>query len=271
MKNIPSSLIEGIALHHYSLIDWNAKGSATQFDEGQYFAVLKSALKMDELVKRHSQIMDKYDPKRKIGLIVDEWGTWYDVEPGANPGFLFQQNTMRDAMVAGISLNIFNNHCERVQMANLAQTVNVLQAVILTQGTKIILTPTYHVMEMMKVHQNAKMIPLQIESQSYSYKGDSLPALSASASRDSNGIINISLVNIDAHTAQRVKIPFPGKTFKTIQARILQSIRLQDYNSFKEPEKIKPQLFKAFKLEKKNLVFILPPFSFIQIQYRDSQ
>jgi len=265
MKNIPSSLIEGIAIHHYSLIDWNKKGSATQFDESQYFTVLKSAIKMDELVTKHAAIMDKYDPDKKIAMVVDEWGTWYDVETGTNPGFLFQQNTMRDAMVAGISLNIFNNHCDRVRMANLAQTVNVLQAVILTKGTKIILTPTYHAMEMMNVHQNAKMIPLQLQSEDYSYKGETLPALSASASRDSSGTIHISLVNIDAHNPKQVSIVLPEKKIKEIQARILKSEHLQDYNSFEEPDKIRPQPFKDYSMGKGTLTFKIPPFSLIII------
>jgi alpha-N-arabinofuranosidase len=142
MRDIPHWMLQGVALHHYSVIDWNKKGSATAFSEKEYFTTLQRAWKMEELVTRHSTIMDKYDPKKKVALVVDEWGGWYDVEPGTNPGFLFQQNTMRDAMIAGMTLNIFNNHADRVKMANLAQTINVLQAVILTDEEKMILTPT---------------------------------------------------------------------------------------------------------------------------------
>ena len=131
------------------------KDPLPDFSTQQYFATMKQALRMEELVTKHEAIMDKYDPEKKIALVVDEWGGWYDVEPGTNPAFLFQQNTMRDAMLAGVTLNIFNNHCDRVRMANLAQMVNVLQAVILTNKEKIILTPTYHVMEMYNVHQDA--------------------------------------------------------------------------------------------------------------------
>src|SRR5205807_2558198 len=157
-------LLGGVAMHHYSVLDWNKKGSATAFSEEQYFAIMKKAWQMEELVRGHAAIMDKYDPQKKVALVVDEWGGWYDVEPGTNPGFLFQQNTMRDAMIAGVTLNIFNNHCDRVRMANLAQMVNVLQAVILTSGEKILLTPTYHVMEMYNVHQDAKMVPVTLSS-----------------------------------------------------------------------------------------------------------
>src|ERR1700744_32170 len=146
MKNIPKGLIEGIALHHYAIIDWSHKSSATKFSKEEYFKTMQRTLFMDTLVTKHSAILDKYDPQKKVGLIVDEWGGWYDVEPGTNPGFLYQQNSMRDAMIAGSTLNIFNNHCDRVRMANLAQCINVLQSVILTQGDKMILTPTYYVM-----------------------------------------------------------------------------------------------------------------------------
>src|SRR5690606_16205400 len=134
---------------------------------------------MEELVVKHSAIMDKYDPEKRVALVVDEWGGWYEVEPGTNPGFLYQQNTMRDAVIAGMTLNIFNNHAERVRMANLAQTINVLQAVILTEGEKMLLTPTYHVMEMYKVHQDAQLIPLHIKCGDYTFGDEKIPAISA--------------------------------------------------------------------------------------------
>ncbi|HRI78920.1 MAG TPA: alpha-L-arabinofuranosidase C-terminal domain-containing protein, partial [Cyclobacteriaceae bacterium] len=148
MKNIPHNMLDGVGVHHYSVIDWKKKGSATNFSEQEYFASMTKALQMEELVTRHATIMDKYDPMKKIAMVVDEWGGWYDVEPNTNPGFLYQQNSIRDAILAGATLNIFNNHADRVRMANLAQTINVLQAVILTNEEKMLLTPTYHVLEM---------------------------------------------------------------------------------------------------------------------------
>src|SRR5205823_8880392 len=146
--------MNGIGVHYYTLPtgNWNAKGSATQFGEDQWHSTLLRALRMEELVQKHSEIMDKYDPQKRIGMMVDEWGAWYDPEPGSNPGFLFQQNSLRDALVAGATLNIFNNHADRVKMANIAQMINVLQAMILTDKEKMILTPTYHVFEMYTVH-----------------------------------------------------------------------------------------------------------------------
>ncbi|WP_258104656.1 alpha-N-arabinofuranosidase [Marinoscillum sp. MHG1-6] len=261
MRDIPKHLIEGVALHSYSFVEWNDKGSASEFSEGQYFSTMQTALKMEELVTKHSAIMDKYDPKKRIALIVDEWGGWYDVEDGTNPGFLYQQNTMRDAMIAGVSLNIFNNHADRVRMANLAQTVNVLQAVILTEGEKMILTPTYHVLKMYNVHQDATLIPLSFESPKYQFDGKELPAVSASASKDESGAIHISLVNIDSKNSQKISLDLPGVKGKEVAATILKSDKLQDFNSFEKSEKIYPESFKSVKLKGETISLELPPFS----------
>ncbi len=219
--------MQGIGVHHYAVIDWQKKGSSVNFSEKEYFATMKEALKMDDIVSRHAAIMDKYDPGKQVALIVDEWGGWYDVDPGTNPGFLFQQNTMRDAVLAGATLNIFNNHCERVQMANLAQMVNVLQAVVLTDKEKLILTPTYHVMEMYNVHQDATMLPVKTIAEDYQFEEGKLPAISASASKNKNGITHISLTNIDASRAKEVTIELKGNAYKTISGRILTSDKLK--------------------------------------------
>ena len=263
MREVPASLMEGLSLHHYAVINWSKKGSATRFTEEQYFSTMKSALQMEELVSRHSTIMDKYDRARKVALVVDEWGGWYDVEPGTNPGFLYQQNTMRDAMIAGVTLNIFNNHCDRVRIANLAQTVNVLQSVILTDQQKILLTPTYHVLEMYNVHQDAQLLPLTIQTPDYVLGTDKLPAVSASASRDMEGVTHITLVNIDAAKAQTISADLRGASFSSVSGRILQSARVQDFNSFEAPEKIKPAAFNAVKLSGAKLDLTLPPFSVV--------
>ncbi|MGN6179603.1 MAG: alpha-N-arabinofuranosidase [Mucilaginibacter sp.] len=263
MKNIPHNLIEGVALHHYAVINWDHKGPATSFTEDQYFETMQQALLMDTLVTKHSAIMDKYDPKKKIALVVDEWGGWYDVEPGTNPGFLFQQNTMRDAMIAGATLNIFNNHCDRVRMANLAQCINVLQAVILTNGPKLILTPTYHVMEMYNVHQNATMLPVKFDNEYYEHNGHKLPAISVSASKDKDGVVHVSIVNIDPEKSHKLSLHFNGGTFKTVGGRILTSPKVQDYNSFQDPDKIKPEEFNGAKLKGDDVALVLPHTSVI--------
>jgi alpha-N-arabinofuranosidase len=266
MRDIPARMLDGVALHHYAVIDWNKKGSATQFDEAQYFTTMKKALQMEEFVTRHSTIMDKYDPQKRIALVVDEWGGWYDVEPETNPGFLFQQNTMRDAVLAGSTLNIFNNHADRVRMANLAQTINVLQAVILTKEEKLILTPTYHVMEMYKVHQDAKLLPLTLNTPDYVFNNEKIPAISASASVDSTGVTHISLVNMHATQKQEISIDMFGGQYKTVTGRVLTSGRLQDFNSFDNPERIKPIAFNGAKMKGGNLTVTVPPFSVIVLE-----
>lgn len=268
MKNIPLHMLSGLAVHHYSVIDWNHKGSATDYTEQQYFATMKSALWMDEIVTKHAAIMDKYDPKKRVALVVDEWGGWYDVEPGTNPGFLYQQNTMRDAMIAGVTLNIFNNHADRVRMANLAQAINVLQSVILTNQEKMLLTPTYHVMEMCNVHQDAKLIPITVKSNDYVLGNEKLPAVSASASVDSLGRTHISLVNIDAHKSQAVAIDIKGIKAHSLTGRILTSDKLQNYNSFEHPNEITPAVFKGATLKGDMLNVTLPPFSVVVLELK---
>lgn len=268
MKDIPRKLIDGISIHHYSVINWANKGSATEFSEDEYFRTMERALRMEYMVAKNSEVMDKYDPQKKVKLIVDEWGGWYNVEPGTNPAFLHQQNSMRDAMIAGISLNIFNNHADRVMMANLAQTINVLQAVILTKEEKLILTPTYHVMEMYKVHHDALQLPLTVKSENYQFNNRSIEAVSASASRDRNGNVHISLVNIDAGKSKEITVALNGITASAITGRVLKSGKLQDHNSFDHPQSVQPAPFNEARIEGGSLKLTLPPFSVVVLELK---
>lgn len=268
MKEIPKRRIEGVSIHHYSVINWSKKGSATQYTEEEYFKTMEQAYRMETMVARNKEIMDKYDPEKRIALIVDEWGGWYDVEPGTNGAFLYQQNSMRDAMIAGLTLNIFNNHCDRVRMANLAQTINVLQAVILTNEEKIVLTPTYHVMEMYNVHQDALMLPLTLTSSDYAFGGKSIKAVSASASKDKSGIVHISLVNMDAGKEQEVIIDLGDIAAKSVTGRILRSDKVQDHNTFDAPQKIKPAAFNGAVMKKNTLTVKMPPFSVVVLELK---
>ena len=263
MRDIPHHLLEGVALHHYSVLNWSAKGPDVAFSEAQYFGTMQEALLMDELITKHTAIMDQYDSAGRVALVVDEWGGWYNVAEGTNPSFLYQQNTMRDAMLAGATLNIFHKHCRRVKMANLAQTVNVLQAVILTDEEKMLLTPTYHVMEMYKVHQNAALLPVEVKCNDYTVGGASLPAVSASASRDTNGVMHLSLVNIDAKNPQVVSVALDGKAPKKTRGRILTSGNIRDHNTFDNPENVKPTVYDQAKLKGNTLTVPLPPFSVV--------
>ncbi len=266
MKNIPKNLIEAIALHHYSVIDWGNKGPATGFTEEQYFTIMERALHMEELIVKHVAIMDKYDPEKKVALFVDEWGGWYDVEPGTNPGFLYQQNTMRDAMVAGVTLNIFNNHADRVKMANLAQAVNVLQAVVLTEGERMLLTPTYHVMKMYNVHHEAQLVPLSFVAPQFIYEDRELPAVSASASVDAENLLHLSLVNIDSRQSHTVEIDLSAFDLKKISGTILSGESLDDHNTFDSPENITTKAFNGATLTNGKVKLSLPPFSVVVLE-----
>jgi len=262
MRDIPHWMMWGISLHYYTT-NWNNKGSATKFSEKEYFETVERCLNVETALDRHITIMDRYDPARRVALVVDEWGTWWDVEPGTNPGFLYQQNTMRDAIVAGLSLNYFNERCERVKMANIAQTVNVLQSLILTDGEKMLLTPTYHVFEMYKVHHDATLLPLHLNCGNYSLDGREVPSLSASASRDAKGAVNISLVNVDPSTESEVLIDLRGGEFSAVTGRVLTGTELNAHNTFDRSETVRPVAFTGARLKKNILSLKVPPASVV--------
>jgi alpha-N-arabinofuranosidase len=259
--------LDGLSLHYYTLPgEWAHKGSATEFNEAEWLITMRKAYYMEELIQKHGAIMDEYEPKRKVDLVVDEWGIWTDVEPGTNPGFLYQQSTLRDALVAGIHFNIFNNYAERVRMANIAQTINVLQSVILTEGAKMILTPTYHVFDMFKVHQDAVKLPVYVESENVSLGFSAIPAISASASVDEEEKVHISLTNIDPGTEQEIKIELRGLAAKSVSGQILTSAAMQDHNTFDRPDRVKCAAFTGAQLSKGLLNVKLPAKSVVTLE-----
>jgi len=265
MKNIGNRM-NGISLHYYTVKGWDgSKGSATDFTGDEYFETLKKCEAIETALKNHIAIMDKYDPEKKISLMVDEWGTWFDTEPGTNPAFLFQQNTMRDAFVAALTLNIFHKYCDRVKMANIAQLVNVLQALILTNNEKMILTPTYFVFDLYKVHHDAAYLPLSINSEKYIVNNDTLDAVSATASRDSMGTIHISLVNINPDKDISITCSLEGFSPDKASGSIITSGNIKDYNTFEEPNKIGIKEFNNFKIDSGKLIINMPAKSIIGI------
>jgi alpha-N-arabinofuranosidase len=260
--------MNGLSLHYYTLPkdDWKKKGSATEFDESAWFATLRNTLRMDDLVTQHSAIMDKFDPEKRVGLVVDEWGTWYDVEPGTNPGFLYQQNTLRDAIVAGLNLHIFQKHADRVFGANIAQMVNVLQAMVLTDGAKMTVTPTYWVFEMYKVHQGATSLPVQLISPDYMLGNQSIPAVSAAASRDSAGKIHLSLVNTDPNRPVTVTCQLEGIAAKEVTGRVLTATTMNARNTFEAPNAVQPVPFTGASVAGGVLTVALPAKSVVVLE-----
>ncbi|MCU4158324.1 alpha-N-arabinofuranosidase [Carboxylicivirga sp. A043] len=267
--NNKKNLAQGLSMHYYTLPtgSWTgSKGTSIDFGEDMYFATLRNTIYVDDIINKHLAVMDKYDPEGNIKLIVDEWGTWYDQLPGTKDGFLQQQNTVRDALVAGINLNIFNNHADRISMANVAQIVNVLQSPILTRGKEMVKTPTYYIFKMYNVHQDANLVPVKLTTEDYSYNGESIPAVTASAS-EKDEIISMTLTN--ANPGKDITIDCSlGKDFKITNAQIVTSKNYTDYNDFGQDEKVFISDFKAGKIKNKKLSLKIPAHSVVLVQMK---
>jgi alpha-N-arabinofuranosidase len=258
------NFMSGLSLHYYVIThDWAKKGSATDFTEQEYYTTLKKALFMDELIANHSNIMDMHDPEKKIGIIVDEWGTWFDAEPGKKHGVLYQQNTMRDALVAAVTLNIFNKHCDRVKMTNIAQMVNVLQAIILTEGEKMLLTPTYHVFDLYKEHQDGTLIESYAETASAGTEDAPVPDLHVSAS-EKGGKIHITLANLSSRESRKVTMELLGAKTDNISAKILTD-DIHARNDFADTNRVKLSDFKDFSRTEAGASFTIPACSVMGI------
>jgi alpha-N-arabinofuranosidase len=266
MKNAVKQM-GAYSLHYYTLpsgsFETKSKGPALSFNEADWIITLKHTLRVDEYIKKHSAIMDKHDPEKKVGLYVDEWGAWYDVEPGTNPGFLFQQNTLRDAVLAGLNLNVFHAHADRVRMTNIAQMINVLQAMILTDKEKMLLTPTYHVFEMYKPFQNATLLPAELTTPEYKVGDVSIPAVSASAARAADGAVVLALVNTDPNKPARVTVRLAGGAKSKISARVLTNAAMNAHNTFAAPNAVQPAPFSGGKRKGDGWVFDLPAKSVV--------
>ncbi len=258
-------LMDGLSLHHYTVPGtWESKGSACDFTGEQWYKTMYQAWYMDELVRRHSAIMDKYDPEGKIGLIVDEWGCWFDVEEGTNPGFLYQQNTIRDALVAGLTLNIFNKHCSRVKMANIAQMVNVLQSVILTEGEKMLKTPTWHVFDLYQVHQDTDLVESFLETEMIGPEDASVPSMTESASIDADGVLHVTMTNQSLDADYPVELSLATGKAGTVKGCILTG-EMNAKNTFEDPNHVHSIAFDAFEATDNGVSFTLPRHSVLRL------
>ena len=262
------SYADALSLHYYTLPTgkWDHKGSATVFDKNEYNSTICKAYYIDELIKNHLAMMQSVQPNGNLKLIVDEWGTWYDVEPGTNPGFLYQQSTMRDAIVAALTLNIFNKHADIIIMANIAQTVNVLQSVILTDGEKMVKTPTYYVFKMYKEHQNNTLIGSYITSENIESKNDrnkQFPQLIESASTDENGTIYSTITNTSSAKSAKIKCQIADTRVDSIYAEII-SGECHDKNDFVNQNKVKTVEFTDYKKLKDGFTAVIPACSVVK-------
>ena len=255
--------IWGLSLHYYT---WCNDIHATDVTEKNWYSTLQKTLRMEEIVEHHSAIMDLYDPGKSVGLVVDEWGAWYAVEAGTNPAFLYQQNTLRDALIAGINLNIFNNHCSRVKMAAVAQAVNVLQSVILTDGDKMVRTPTYDVFDMYKVHQDAALIPSSLLTDSIAIQGSKIPALSVSSSLDNNGRIHVTICNLSTSNDELLRCDIASFAVQSVTGQILTSDKLNADNTFENPDNVAIKTFDSFKLSNHAVDVTVPKHSVVALE-----
>jgi alpha-N-arabinofuranosidase len=262
--------LEALSLHYYTLPNstWEHKGAAIGFPEAEWIGALSHALRLDDYITKHSAIMDRYDPAKKVALVVDEWGTWYDPEEGSNPSHLYQQNSLRDALTAAVTFNIFHRHADRVRMANIAQMVNVLQAIILTDKEKMLLTPTYHVFDMFQVFQGATSLPLQIDSPRYRAGGLSIPAISGSAARGADGKVHVSLVNLDPHHVINLRVALKGLAATAVKATLLTAATMDAHNTFEVPNLVHPVPYTDVTLDSGSLHVNVPAMSILTLELK---
>ena len=278
MKGIGNRM-HGLSLHYYTVVgSWNQKGGATGFSDERYYQTLAKAIDIENVLKKHIAIMDRYDPQGRVDLLVDEWGTWWDVEPGTNPGHLFQQNTMRDAMVAAYTLNIFHRYTRRVKMANIAQVVNVLQSMILTRGDQMVLTPNYHVFRMYNVHQDAQFVPVTYTTDRMAVdERTSVPTLSVTASRK-DGALHVSLANADLTVDNAILLTWDeigagglsraAQKALSVSGEVLTSASIGDFNDFCVAPKVSPAPMKDLRVSAAGVEFTLPAHSIATIEIR---
>ena len=272
MNNVGHRM-NGISLHYYTVTGWDgSKGSATKFNSEDFYWTMGKCLDIEPVIEKHAAIMDEKDPQKQIGLLVDEWGTWWDEEPGTVRGHLYQQNSMRDAFVAALTLNVFHRHTDRIRMCNIAQVVNVLQSMILTDTVgsgHMVLTPTYHVFNMYKGFQDATYLPMDVKCDSMQVRDNcTIPVISTSAAKEKDGSIIVSLANISIDKTQKVSITFEGTNAKTITGKILTCKNITDYNDFDHPDIIKPTTFNVSKTFKNVLKVEIPAKSIVVLNIK---
>ena len=262
LTTMVESDLNAISHHYYTTPTgiWKKKGNSTGFGEDQWVSTLANTMKIDDFIVNNVRILDRNDPKNEIAFYVDEWGTWYDPEPGREPGFLYQQNTLRDALVAALNFNIFHRHARRVQMTNIAQMVNVLQAMILTDGPRMTLTPTYHVFHMYIPFQGATFLPADVRAPTYKFANNRVPSVTVSAARDTQGNIQLALVNLDPNREARVTTKLRGASAQGASGRVLTAAAMDAHNTVDSPEAVKPAVINGTR-EGDSLILQLPPKS----------
>jgi len=237
----------GVSLHYYTVPtgNWDHKGSAIGFPESEWASTLARTRALEGMIEHHEAIMDKADPQKKVGLMVDEWGTWYDPAPGSNPAFLVQENTLRDALVAATNFHIFMRHADRVRMANIAQMVNVLQSMIRTDGPRMVLTPTYYAFLMYRPFQGATAIPVNVSTPNYTIGSETVPAIDVTAARGADGTTYVGLINADPNQPADVSLSLPGSAQRRVTGELLTGAKMDSRNDFGQAEQVRTVPFSS--------------------------
>ncbi|NBB64759.1 alpha-N-arabinofuranosidase [Pseudomonas sp. ODNR1LW] len=252
---------DALSLHYYTLPtgDWTTKGPALGFDEGQWRATFEQTYRMAEMLDEHDAIMDETDPSGAKILAVDEWGAWYDPTPGSPGGWLQQQNSLRDALLAAANFNIFHRHADRVRLANVAQMVNVLQAMILTDGEKMVLTPTYYAFQMYRPFQGATVLPLSLAAPGYG----AVKAVDGTAARAGDGAVHVALINLDPNQSHPVVVALEGGRAAGVTGQILTASAMDAHNAIDAPPSVRPAPFQGARLADGRLMVDLPAKSLV--------
>jgi alpha-N-arabinofuranosidase len=262
--------MDAVSFHYYTLPGetWKRKGAAIGFGEDEWISTFAHTLRMEDFVSRNATALSAHDPQNKLSLAVDEWGTWYDPEAGRDPAFLYQQNTLRDALVAAVNLNIFHHHADRVHLASIAQMVNVLQAMILTEDAKMVLTPTYHVFSLFRPFQDATYLPTDVTAPDYSFGALTVPSLSVSAARSPGGALIVALVNLDPHRALNVDGSIAGFTAKSVSGKVLSAATMDAHNTFDAPGLVEPKPYGGAHLSRGGVSLVLPAKSVVVLSLK---
>ena len=269
MMERAGGMFDGIGVHYYTIpYDWSRKGSAIGFDEDQWARTLDKTTHMDELITAHAKVMDKHDPEKRVALLVDEWGTWYDQDPGTHEGFLRQQNSLRDALVTSLNFDIFAKHTDRLRGANIAQMVNVLQAMMFTDGAKMVKTPTYYVFDMYKGYQDGTVYPVSVSGPDYAKNEWELAKVSSSAVRGEDGVLRVALTNVDPSSAEKVTVGLNGASGRQVTGRILTAGAIDAHNTFGSPDVVLPKAFTGASIKGGKITLSVPAKSVVMLEVR---
>jgi alpha-N-arabinofuranosidase len=233
-------LVDSLALHAY----FGQGMNDVDFSDDDYYRLIGSIKVLKRKLAQTTELAQAYSTyEHRIDVVMDEWGTWY--KQATVEGGLYQQNTMRDALFAAASFHCFHEYGERLWMTNMAQTVNVLQALILTKGPEMILTPTYHIYEMFRQHRDGDLVVCKVRNSPTlsSPDAEDRDAISASTTLSADGkALFLSILNLDLAQTYTIDVNVTNAAeWKVQQVRRLATGDIRSHNTFEDPDKVRPE------------------------------